>query len=69
MHFISDLLNGQGSRSESNTFISIITLIDQPPWPIDACRPAQTMAKDNGSRYSFVLIERNLTLFDTTVMN
>ena len=68
MHFISDLLNGQGSVLKQYFYFYYYDLIDQLLGRLMR-RPAHDGGKITGRDTELVRIERNLTLFDTTVMN
>ena len=68
MHFISDLLNGQGSVLKQYFYFHYYDLIDQLLGRLMR-RPAHDGGKITGRDTALVRIERNLTLFDTTVMN
>ena len=68
MHFISDLLNGQGSVLKQYFYFHYYDLIDQLLGRLMR-RPAHDGGKIPGRDTELVRIERNLTLFDTTVMN
>ena len=68
MHFISDLLNGQGSVLKQYFYFHYYDLIDQLLGRLMR-RPAHDGGKITGRDTELVRIERNLTLFDTTVMN
>ena len=68
MHFISDLLNGQGSVLKQYFYLHYYDLIDQLLGRLMR-RHAHDGGKITGRDTELVRIERNLTLFDTTVMN
>ena len=68
MHFISDLLNGQGSVLKQYFYFHYYDLIDQLLGRLMR-RPAHDGGKITGRDTELVRIGRNLTLFDTTVMN
>ena len=68
MHFISDLLNGLGSVLKQYFYFHYYDLIDQLLGRLMR-RPAHDGGKITGRDTELVRIERNLTLFDTTVMN
>ena len=68
MHFISDLLNGRGSVLKQYFYFHYYDLIDQLLGRLMR-RPAHDGGKITGRDTELVRIERNLTLFDTTVMN
>ena len=68
MHFISDLLNGQGSVLKQYFYFHDYDLIDLLLGRLMR-RPAHDGGKITGRDTELVRIERNLTLFDTTVMN
>ena len=68
MHFISDLLNGQGSVLKQYFYFHYYDLIDQLLGRLMR-RPAHDGGKITGRDTELVRIERTLTLYDTTVMN
>ncbi len=63
MHFISDLLNGQGSVLKQYFYFHYYDLIDQLLGRLMR-RPAHDGGKITGRDTELVRIERNLTLFD-----
>lgn len=67
MHFVSDLLNRQGSVLKQYFNFHYYDLIDQLLGRLMR-RPAHDGGKITGRDTELVRIERNLTLFDTIIV-